>query len=749
MAKLKRPLNEAAVKAANDEFYRRHPEMIVNGVRQPIDPDNPAHDAMQTEWIQLYISFGGDIEGDTFENVDFEMTWMPPPKHELFREGPRAGTPISAVKAQVFFARASRLMVMERWPLVEYYAYLDTELGETIDFDGLGLLWTDEKGFPHFCGEDGKPIERVEFFPFSYATGKDKGTSCVLIYDTSLSRLRQKKASLQGTPGVGSKHRVKQIYAEELPDGSAQTMEIFVPSDPEVLDIEDIKKNAIECDNILAAARDKRDELKHFMEKDPEHAVMWLHREAINGWLASGDNRKGLPKLANGKSVWDTACETFDKEFKKKSDAYEAALFPLWQKVNSPAIREKIFKCDFVVEGWEDPAGFHGWWHVHFFIEAIGMFAGTLKHQEVFETLAQPLLQGFSHNWGQARDKCKCPSCGAVVQEIDPLANVDAREHFDKLNIKLKDGKLITSTIQRFVDLATKFTANFGLIIAMRAEFSANDVSKVGFLGASLFKRSGDVNKGFFKQFAEAWGKHVEEIAKRAKDFEDHGKGLEDARKALFQKHLKLDPGKLGNAAGALGGAITIAYFFTKEGKDLKDWSDMVKGITDVAKGGIGLAKDDLAKKFAVKYGSEKAAKKALDGIGKKLGIAGGVLQLGGAWLSLRDAANKGDPHAFWWGAVQYVGADIYLTGLVVEFTPAFGVSQVAGVVIAVIGAVVYVGGQIGEFIFRPGAEEMWLRSHYYYDDGDHRTPEDKERSAREQIQRNADYPEGLPGRRY
>jgi hypothetical protein len=43
----------------------------------------------------------------------------------------------------------------------------------------------------------------------------------------------------------------------------------------------------------------------------------------------------------------------------------------------------------------------------------------------------------------------------------------------------------------------------------------------------------------------------------------------------------------------------------------------------------------------------------------------------------------------------------------------------------------------------------MWLRSHYYYDDGDHRTPEDKERSAREQIQRQADYPEGLPGRRY
>jgi hypothetical protein len=124
-------------------------------------------------------------------------------------------------------------------------------------------------------------------------------------------------------------------------------------------------------------------------------------------------------------------------------------------------------------------------------------------------------------------------------------------------------------------------------------------------------------------------------------------------------------------------------------------------------------------------------------------GIAGAALQLGSAWLSLSEAADKGDHQAFVWGAVQYMGADIYLTGVAVEFTPIFGVSQAAGVVVAVVGAVVYVGGQIGEFITRPGAEEKFLRAYYFYDDHDHRSPEEKEREWQqrraETIRRNWD----------
>ncbi|MGB7761894.1 MAG: hypothetical protein WBL61_18820 [Bryobacteraceae bacterium] len=722
MARLKQPLNADAVAAADDDFYDLHHEMVVDGQRQPIDSSQVS---LKNQWVRLYVQHGGELEKDPPADLDFEVTWVPDMKHDQFREGAHKGSAITAVKSHVYFVRASRLMVAQQWPLAEYYAYIDTDLAETIDFDTLGLLWTDEKGFPHLCDGDGKPQERVEFFPFSYSTQAQDATSCVLIYDTDLGRLKKKRASLQGTNGKNSEHRVKELFFYNA-GASAAVADIQVPRDNDILPVDEIIGIARECDALLVKAEGARDALKHFMEETPEHGVMWTSREAINGWLAMDDHRNYLTRLADGRATWDVACENFDREFKKLTTAYETALEPLYDKLSDSEVRRKLFLCDYVVQGWDDTKGYHGLWSCHFFLDAIGMFAGTMKHKEVFDNFAQPLLTGFAANWGQSRGKCKCPTCGEIEQVDDPFAKVKMADQFGKVNFKLKDLKIAGSTVQRVVNVVTKFLPNFALIMAQRANFTASDVSGIGWFGPNIFKRGGMVGKGLFKSFAEAWSQHVAEVVRRGKEFEAHAKELEDANKAILQKYLKVNPGKLGDTLSMLGGAIQVVYFFTKEGRNTKDWFDLLKASTDIARGGLGLGKDKLAEKLAEKYGAE-VVKKFAKKVGEGLTLGGAAFQFGSAYLSLSEAADKGDRQAFVWGAVQYMGADIYLTGAAVEFTPFLGVSQASGAVVIVVGAVVYLTGQIGEFITRPGAEEKFLRGFYYYDDNDHRSPEEKE----------------------
>lgn len=60
--KATRPLDDAAVAAANDEFYRRHPEMIVDGERVPLDARSARHAPMREEWMDLYVAHGGEVE---------------------------------------------------------------------------------------------------------------------------------------------------------------------------------------------------------------------------------------------------------------------------------------------------------------------------------------------------------------------------------------------------------------------------------------------------------------------------------------------------------------------------------------------------------------------------------------------------------------------------------------------------------------------------------------------------------------
>jgi len=712
-------MDREAAKIADDEFYRRHPELKKNGKRLAIDPSNAAQKA---EWQTLY--------NNAKEAASIDLVWLPDLKYDTFREGKKKGTSVTSAKAHVFFSRATRLLVADRWPLAEYYVYIDTELSETIDFDPLGLLWTDEKGFPHFCDSQGNPTERVEFFPLSWANRKPEGTSCVLIFDTDLERLKQKRAALQGKNGANSNRRVQEIWVDD--SGPDPVLQFYVPEDPDILPFTKILELAKQCDALIKSARDARQKIEAYIKVSEERAVMLFHRDAVNGWLATDGRRQHLNRVNEHTTLWDQSCRNFEHFFKELTDAYDAALKPLYEILNDEKKLELVFLCGHVLEGWEDPKGYHCLWSHQFFVEAVGMFAGTLHQQPVFEKFVHPYMLGLSANWGAKRSKCKCPTCGDIEQVTDPFAGAKPDPHFEKVRLKLKDLKLITSLGQRVVDMATKFASNFALILAMRSDFKKSDVAGIGFLGPNFFKRTGDVKAGFFARFADAWSDHVSEIRKRAVDYADHAKTLEDKRKALFKQSLKgTDPGKLGNALGVLGGAITITYFFTKGGKSAKDWVDFWKGTTDIGKGGVGLAKDQLAKKLVAKYG-EAGAKQFVDKLGKTLGVAGAALQLGGAYLSLREAADAGDRRAMGWSAVQYMGADIYMTGVLVEFTPALGVSQVSGVVVAVIGAVVYLVGQVGEFVTRPGAEEAFLRSQYYYDDDDHRSPEEKERAFQE-----------------
>ncbi|SEA13881.1 hypothetical protein [Rubrimonas cliftonensis] len=60
----KRPLDPAAVSAANDAFYAAHPEMIAaDGARIPIG-DGADQAAYRTEWMDHYVAAGGALEGD-------------------------------------------------------------------------------------------------------------------------------------------------------------------------------------------------------------------------------------------------------------------------------------------------------------------------------------------------------------------------------------------------------------------------------------------------------------------------------------------------------------------------------------------------------------------------------------------------------------------------------------------------------------------------------------------------------------
>jgi type VI secretion system secreted protein VgrG len=64
MGRLSRPLNRDAVKAADDEFYAKHPEFVKDGKRIPLSATDPSQAGLRKEWVELYKKHGGKEEGD-------------------------------------------------------------------------------------------------------------------------------------------------------------------------------------------------------------------------------------------------------------------------------------------------------------------------------------------------------------------------------------------------------------------------------------------------------------------------------------------------------------------------------------------------------------------------------------------------------------------------------------------------------------------------------------------------------------
>jgi hypothetical protein len=65
MSTIRRPLNQQAVRSADEEFYTRHPEMLnADGTRRPLDATGSSHAGMRQEWRELYLARGGQVEED-------------------------------------------------------------------------------------------------------------------------------------------------------------------------------------------------------------------------------------------------------------------------------------------------------------------------------------------------------------------------------------------------------------------------------------------------------------------------------------------------------------------------------------------------------------------------------------------------------------------------------------------------------------------------------------------------------------
>ncbi|MEO8280520.1 MAG: hypothetical protein ABI564_12570 [Ideonella sp.] len=64
MTDLARPLDPAAVKAADDQFYANHPEFIgPDGKRIPLSATDPAQADLRREWVASYVAAGGAVAG--------------------------------------------------------------------------------------------------------------------------------------------------------------------------------------------------------------------------------------------------------------------------------------------------------------------------------------------------------------------------------------------------------------------------------------------------------------------------------------------------------------------------------------------------------------------------------------------------------------------------------------------------------------------------------------------------------------
>lgn len=95
--KASKPMSGSATRKADELFYANHPEMVVNGVKQPIPQisQEPAHQLMRNEWMQAYENAGGKVEVVTEESQKKQNQTANDDANSCFSDSP-AGAPVNS-----------------------------------------------------------------------------------------------------------------------------------------------------------------------------------------------------------------------------------------------------------------------------------------------------------------------------------------------------------------------------------------------------------------------------------------------------------------------------------------------------------------------------------------------------------------------------------------------------------------------------------------------------------------------------
>lgn len=106
--RLRRPLDPAAVRAADDAFYAEHPEMVVKGRRRPIRRSDPRFDAQAARWRELYAASGGPMEGA-------QEQWASPTRAV---EAAEETCPLAWIEIQLCYHEDGAAFASERYEVV-------------------------------------------------------------------------------------------------------------------------------------------------------------------------------------------------------------------------------------------------------------------------------------------------------------------------------------------------------------------------------------------------------------------------------------------------------------------------------------------------------------------------------------------------------------------------------------------------------------------------------------------------------
>jgi hypothetical protein len=647
---------------------------------------------------------------------------MPTERYVNLPPGPVLHKYAESTRYHLFYVQSAHLMAKPYWPLANYWVYLDTGVWDAIYFDELGLLWTDETGCLHYTGADGRPTRRVTHIPFAYSSYmKDSGIqSATLVYGESVDRVKTLKNQVEAA-GKGSelarKYEVREKQLVGFTDEKFNSWHwIIAPRDDEVLPLEKLESFVQEADKYLKTAQEAQQAVVRVATENDEVRMIAFYREQINRWLdADPERRQRLEKINPSTTIWDAACHNFDWDWHKALLAYENALDPLFDILTNPDRRADLGMVGLVVDGWDTESGEHLLWRHQFLTEACGLFSGTWRHKDVFDQCVEPLARGLATPFTMLRVKCSCPTCMFFRENITASADQPPEDPLPHVGWKSKDLKLVPRTGARLIDLFTKFAPNF-------AYLAYKQISQVYGMGWDFFYRTGivdPIHDSFdeLPKMAKAWQSLFHRVVEGAA----HAEGSLEQRLEETDNFLtrvikdKALLGKAGNYVNLVGAGVAILVVYTKEGKvNVKDAMDVSRAITDAARAGIGLNKERFEAALVEQLGKDVGMKWAKM-LPKYISFAGGVFQVASSWVSLRDAAEKGDKREFVWYAVSYFGADVAMAGLTLDVAPEAVVTKGSGLVLNFIGGVIYLVGGVGEFCTRLGSEEQFLYDHSFY----------------------------------